>query len=88
LLTLLLYVSLGRATYWRLIYAREINALETNVGAAVATLLGPIFPIALTLFYYDQRIRREGYDIERMMDVAGMSAAVSVPAENGSLESV
>jgi hypothetical protein len=26
------------------------------------------------LFHYDQRIRQEGYDIERMMETAGMNA--------------
>jgi len=36
-------------------------------------LIAPLFPIALTLFYYDQRIRKEGYDIERMMEAAGMT---------------
>jgi hypothetical protein len=40
----------------------------------VSTITGPIYPIAITLFYYDQRIRLEGYDIERMMDAAGMNA--------------
>jgi hypothetical protein len=34
----------------------------------------PVYGIALTLFYYDQRIRQEGYDIERMMETAGMHA--------------
>jgi hypothetical protein len=34
----------------------------------------PVFPIALTLFYYDQRIRQEAFDIERMMEAAGMNA--------------
>jgi hypothetical protein len=38
------------------------------------------FPIALTLFYYDQRIRHEGYDIERMMDVAGLNAPAPSPS--------
>ncbi|MGD0735042.1 MAG: hypothetical protein ABR976_07835 [Terracidiphilus sp.] len=42
-------------------------------------LLGPIFPIALTLFYYDQRIRCEGYDIERMMETAGLTAPIAPP---------
>jgi hypothetical protein len=42
----------------------------------VSTLTGPIYTIAITLFYYDQRIRLEGYDIERMMDAAGMTAPV------------
>jgi hypothetical protein len=36
------------------------------------TLIGPIYSIGLTLFYYDQRIRKEGYDIEWMMQAAGL----------------
>jgi hypothetical protein len=44
-----------------------------------SVLIAPIYPIAITLIYYDQRIRKEGYDIERMMDAAGMSAP-PVPA--------
>lgn len=36
-------------------------------------VLGPIRPIAAALFYYDQRIRLEGYDIERMMAAAGLN---------------
>jgi hypothetical protein len=54
----------------------------------VFTLLAPIYPIAKTLFYYDQRIRREGYDIERMMDAAGMTAppiAPAIPQPGGTL---
>jgi hypothetical protein len=35
-------------------------------------LIGPIYSIGLTLFYYDQRIRKEGYDIEWMMQAAGL----------------
>jgi hypothetical protein len=51
-----------------------VEAISIVSEAAISTLLGPIFPIAITLFYYDQRIRHEGYDIERMMDAAGMNA--------------
>jgi hypothetical protein len=47
--------------------------------AAVSALIGPLYPIALTLFYYDQRIRREGYDIERMMDAAGLNSLATPP---------
>jgi hypothetical protein len=39
---------------------------------ATDTLIGPIYSIGLTLFYYDQRIRKEGYDIEWMMQAAGL----------------
>jgi hypothetical protein len=46
-------------------------------GFVVNTLIGPIYGIGLTLFYYDQRIRLEGYDIEWMMQGAGLT----LPAE-------
>ncbi len=36
-----------------------------------------------TLFYYDQRIRIEGYDIERMMDTAALIANAPPPAQDG-----
>jgi hypothetical protein len=38
-------------------------------------LIGPIYAIGLTLFYYDQRIRKEGFDIEWMMQGAGLTPA-------------
>lgn len=37
------------------------------------TLVGPMYGIGLTLFYFDQRVRKEGYDIEWMMQAAGMA---------------
>jgi membrane-anchored glycerophosphoryl diester phosphodiesterase (GDPDase) len=47
-------------------------------------LIGPIYAIGLTLFYYDQRIRKEGYDIEWMMQAAGLlpQQAAGEPAAN------
>jgi hypothetical protein len=47
---------------------------------AIVALIGPIKAIALTLFYYDQRIRKEGFDIERLMESAGLNSAQSLPA--------
>lgn len=41
---------------------------------AIQAVTRPIIGIALTLFYYDQRIRQEGFDIEWMMQHAGMMA--------------
>lgn len=41
----------------------------------VQALTKPIYGIALTLFYFDQRIRMEGFDIEWMMQQAGMIVA-------------
>jgi hypothetical protein len=54
---------------WRITYSAGIYTLDSIVIA----LFGSLLPIAITLIYYDQRIRHEGYDIEEMMDVAGLS---------------
>lgn len=43
-------------------------------------LIGPIYSIGLTLFYFDQRIRKEGFDIEWMMQAAGMTPAQGLAA--------
>jgi hypothetical protein len=39
----------------------------------VSIFIAAIYPISVTLFYYDQRIRHEGYDIEHMMAAAGLN---------------
>jgi len=46
----------------------------------INAFIGPIYAIGLTLFYYDQRIRKEGFDIEWMMRSAGMAPEQNVPA--------
>ena len=56
-----------------------VESIRIVSEAGISTLLGPIYPIALTLFYYDQRIRQEGFDIEWMMERAGMIG----PAQSG-----
>jgi len=49
-------------------------------------LIAPIYAIALVLFYYDQRIRKEGFDIEWMMQQAGLTepASNALPAGGAS----
>jgi hypothetical protein len=49
-------------------------------GFLITTLIGPIYATGLTLFYYDQRIRKEGFDIEWMMQAAGLSPQIELPA--------
>jgi hypothetical protein len=46
---------------------------------AVKALTKPIYGIALTVFYFDQRIRKEGFDIEWMMQQAGMLVPSPAP---------
>jgi len=62
-------------------HARELGIAMTFClyGAmfAVRALTKPVYGIGLTLFYFDQRIRKEGFDIEWMMQQAGMVEAVA-----------
>lgn len=57
-----------------------MQALQQVLSFVANTLIGPIYTIGLALFYYDQRIRKEGFDIEWMMKAAGMTA---LPATEG-----
>jgi hypothetical protein len=47
----------------------------------VQALTMPVYAIALVLFYYDQRVRQEGLDIEILMQQAGMGGEPPVIAE-------
>jgi hypothetical protein len=50
------------------------------------TFVQPIYATGFTLFYYDQRVRKEGYDIERMMHNAGMTPSMPAVESNPTLE--
>jgi len=67
------FLLLVRATHSRFIGYTIYPITDRILVIIFGTVVGPIFPIALTLFYYDQRIRHEGFDIERMMDAAGLN---------------
>ncbi len=49
----------GIATAWL--------GLLTSVSVFEAILIGPILTIAATVFYFDQRIRREAFDLQLML---------------------
>jgi hypothetical protein len=51
-----------------------ISSLSQVIGFFTNTFLGPIWATGITLFYFDQRVRKEGYDIEWMMQAAGLTA--------------
>jgi hypothetical protein len=62
--------------------APGISAISQVIGFFTNTFLGPIWATGITLFYYDQRVRKEGYDIEWMMQAAGLTPPEpSFPAE-------
>jgi len=45
-----------------------MTAYTLAVSALSSALIKPIYSIGLTLFYYDARIRKEGFDLERMLE--------------------
>jgi len=57
-----------------------LQIVQQIVGFLTNSFIGPMYATGLTLFYYDQRIRKEGFDIERMMEAAGMTPA-AIPVE-------
>lgn len=55
------------------------GVLYVVVSLSSQIALAPVPWIALVLFYYDQRVRKEGYDIERMMQQAGLAPPQTAP---------
>jgi hypothetical protein len=53
-----------------------VTQIETFL---INTFIGPIYSTGLTLFYYDQRVRKEGFDIVWMMQAAGLSPQAELP---------
>jgi hypothetical protein len=63
-----------------------LNALSQIIAFFTNTFVGPIYAAGITLFYYDQRMRKEGFDIEWMMQAAGLTVPEpeSAPQESQS----
>ena len=49
------------------------QAISQVISFFTNSFIGPMYATGLTLFYYDQRVRKEGYDIEWMMQAAGLT---------------
>jgi hypothetical protein len=57
----------------------------SSVGTFLSTsLVGPLATIALTLIYYDQRVRKEGFDMQLMMSTMQQSTPTTVAASPNS----
>lgn len=55
-----------------------VHAIAAGGGFISASLVGPLLTIALTLVYYDQRVRKEGFDLQLMM--ASLQPGLEPPA--------
>jgi hypothetical protein len=67
---------MNQAGLMRKLYVPAVVVMVT----AIYGIVGPILPIAVTLFYYDQRVRKEGFDVEQMMHSAGLDTSPALPA--------
>lgn len=65
-----------------------MSVLQQLLAFLTNTFVGPIYATGFTLFYFDQRIRKEGFDIEHMMTAAGMTAAPTTAQVPPGLEAV
>jgi hypothetical protein len=82
-MTLIVYLFPGSSSPQ---HAQVVGAIAGfaiyGASFAVQALTRPVYGIALVLFYYDQRIRHEAFDIEWMMLQAGLVVPQPVqPAE-------
>ncbi|MGH9589161.1 MAG: hypothetical protein ACRD25_02140 [Terracidiphilus sp.] len=55
-----------------------LTAVSQVIRFFTNTLLGPIYATGITVLYFDQRVRHEGYDIEWMMQTAGLGQPSTV----------
>ncbi|HEY1940370.1 MAG TPA: hypothetical protein VGJ33_20755 [Candidatus Angelobacter sp.] len=53
--------------------------LRSSGSFFAGVLAGPISTIAVALIYYDQRIRKEAFDLQRMMESMGQASPPSPP---------
>ena len=77
LLNFFTYTLLIRQNYVSYGHSSTGRSLLISLPVYVSTsVIAPLVPIAITVIYYDQRIRLEGVDIEWMMEAAGMNEPV------------
>lgn len=60
-----------------------MRIMISAIGSFLSTsFVGPLLEIAFTLIYYDERVRKEGFDLQLMMSNLenAAPAAATVPA--------
>jgi hypothetical protein len=87
LLTLLVYLIPGiTGAQHQQAFGVIMAFIVYGMPFAVQALVRPVYGIALVLFYYDQRIRQEGFDIEWMMHQAGMLPTAKIEPQPAPVE--
>jgi len=81
-------LAIGHGAQYASAAAIAAAVLQIIVSMGTQIVLQPVSWIALVLFYYDQRIRTEGYDIEQLMERAGMTQTAQAPQQFTSAQSI
>lgn len=72
------YLTIGRHAFQRSgLISQTARLLQVTGSFLSASLVGALLTIALTLIYYDERVRREGFDMQLMM--AALEPAPEAP---------
>jgi hypothetical protein len=66
---ILAMVFILRKAYFLALVAQQLGSFFAGI------LAGPIGPIAVSLVYYDQRVRKEAFDLQLMMQAMGEPVA-------------
>jgi Membrane domain of glycerophosphoryl diester phosphodiesterase len=93
MLFIVLSLGLGMLLRWpveaaagvKSVFALQHVAVKYRIASLVATfisqcLVGPLATIAFSLVYYDERVRKEAFDLQLMMDTLDAPALQVVPA--------
>ena len=78
LIVVAIVTAVGHGAEYAAVTTVVAQILDLLINFVLQTLITPVYITALVLFYYDQRIRTEGYDIERMMEQAGLTGAANL----------
>ena len=71
--------AVGHGAEYAAVATVVAEIMNLLINFALQTLITPVYITALVLLYFDQRVRTEGYDIERMMEQAGLTGAAPLP---------
>jgi hypothetical protein len=77
------YILAGAQAFTAHGHVGAMRIMVSAIGAFLSTsLVGPLLEIALTLIYYDERVPKEGFDLQLMMSNLenAAPAAATVPA--------
>ncbi len=66
----------------------QYQIMQALASFIASTLSGPISIIAFSLVYYDQRVRKEAFDLTLMMEAIGQAPPQAAAASAGTPASI